>query len=233
MEDTISGQEREHFESVCKRNHKDQSIFFLNAFWPELGGEAENIWKYWLQTLDLDKQAWHALPEAKRPSEEYKESTDLDEFWSHKLLEMNGLTMTVVAFRNEFKKIDINFDKRMGLVEFLLYKYQQNVKVLLARPQGTNELLVKAQKALEEVNEEIHKIETKRLALEKAAAGEGIKAKTAAADLAALCSADQTELNKKLVTAEASVRRARKAPGDAPQGQLWWLEREIAEAKKI
>jgi len=228
---TISEQEKELFDHVCKKTHKDQAVFFLNAFWPELSKEADVIYGYWQQTLSLDKQSWNALPEGKR-SENYTEAKDLDEFWSHKLLEMNGLTMTVIAFRNEFKKIDINFDKRMGMVEFLLYKYQQSVKVLLERPQGTNELLVKAQLALDEVNTEINRIETEKAMLEKQADGEGVKARTAKAALAALLSADQTVLNKKLMTAEAAVRKARKAPGDSPQGQLWWLEREIEEAKK-
>uniref|UniRef100_A0A6B2LGZ7 Calcium-regulated actin-bundling protein C-terminal domain-containing protein n=1 Tax=Arcella intermedia TaxID=1963864 RepID=A0A6B2LGZ7_9EUKA len=203
----------------------------MNAFWPELSAEADQIFKYWQQILVLDKEAWKALPEGKKP-EVYAETHDLDEFWSHRLLEQNGLTMTVIAFRNEFKQIDLNFDKRMGMVEFLLYKYKQSVKVMLTRPQGTNELLVRAQKALDEVNAEINRIETEKSALEKAAEGDGVKARTAKASLAALLSADQTELNKKLMTAEAAVRKAQKAPGDSPQGQLWWLSREIEEAKK-
>jgi len=229
--ETINDSEKEQFDDVCKKTHKNQAVFFLNAFWPELSGEANNIFKFWQQTIVLDKQMWNALPEGKR-AETYAETKDLDEFWSHKLLEMNGLTMTVIEFRNEFKKIDINFDKRMGMAEFLLYKYQQSVKVLLSRPQGTNELLVKAQKALDDVSAEISRIETEKSTLEKLAEGEGVKARTAKASLAALLSADQTELNKKLMTAEAAVRKARKAPGDSPQGQLWWLEREIEEAKK-
>jgi len=227
----LSAADKENFDQVTKRSHRDQAVFFLNAFWPELSSEAEKIFKYWQQIIELDKQMWHTLPEGKR-SDTYAPVPDLDEFFSHKFLEVNGQTLTVIAFRQEFSKIDINFDKRMGLVEFLLYNYKQNVKVLLERPQGTNELLVKAQKALDDVNAEIQKIEKEKTALEKDAAGDGVKARAAAASLAALCSRDQTDLNKKVLTAEAAVRRARKEPGNSPQGQLWWLEREIMEAKK-
>jgi len=132
--------------------------------------------------------------------------------------------MSVVEFRAEFKKIDVNFDKKVSMVEFCLYWFDQGVKVLLERPQGTNEELEKAQKALDFANTEIQRIEKEKSRLEKLAEGSSVKANSAKAELAALLSAPTTELNKSLLTAEAAVRKARKNPsGDTPMGQSWWL----------
>jgi len=78
---------------------------------------------------------FNALPESKK-TDGYVELTSLDEFWSHKFLESIGKTLTAVQFRTEFRAIDINSDKRMGFVEFLVWEYKVDVKSLLQRPQG-------------------------------------------------------------------------------------------------
>jgi len=81
--------------------------------------------------------------------------------------------MTAITFRNEFRKIDVNFDKRMAMAEFLLFEYHQDVSVLLARPQGSNqEELDAAQKKLEAVQTALvdmnHQLELQTAALEQA-----------------------------------------------------------------
>lgn len=50
--------EVEKFKAVTKLTYFEQAKFFLNAFWNEYQGEAENIWKYaWkFVELDLDKK---------------------------------------------------------------------------------------------------------------------------------------------------------------------------------
>jgi len=107
------------------------------------------------------------------------------------------------------------------------------VDELLKRPQGTNEELVKAQAALAVVQEEIKKIERKKQILEEKIAGsEGVKKNTAKNELEQLLNADPTDLNRAVVTAEAQVRKAQKLKGDQPQGALWWVGRELEEAKK-
>jgi len=233
---TITEQEKQYFDEVTLRSFKDQAVFFLNAYWPEHGDDAEQIWLFVQKFRDLDKDYYQALPEGKKVAERgegFKEGKNLDEFWSHKLLESFGKPMSVVAFREEFKKIDVNFDKRMSVVELGLYWHNKRAKELLARPQGTNEELERAQKALDSAQAEIERIEKERERLEKLADGSGVKANSAKAELAALLSAPTTELNKSLLTAEASVRKARKNPsGTTPMGQAWWIEREVIEMKK-
>eukprot|EP01102_Stenamoeba_stenopodia_P001804 TRINITY_DN1163_c0_g1_i1.p1 TRINITY_DN1163_c0_g1~~TRINITY_DN1163_c0_g1_i1.p1 ORF type:complete len:240 (-),score=89.43 TRINITY_DN1163_c0_g1_i1:131-814(-) len=207
------------FKEVVAKRWSDQAKFFLNAYWAEHGKEAENIWTWTQKLISLD-------------SAKGKEGSDLDEFWSHKFMETLGEPLTVIQMREQFREIDLDFNKRMSLIEFLVYKFRVSVKELLARPQGTNEDLVKAQRALEEVQNEIEKIEKKKAELEAKSAGGGVKAMQAKNELQQLLTQDPTDLNRALLTAEAAVRKAQKLGGVAAQGALWWVDRELIEAKK-
>jgi len=155
MSDLNDAQKAE-FESLVGKNYKEQAVSFLNAFWNEVGTKAEEIFKHWQTMIELDKQQHNALPPAKKP-ETYSQGKDLDEFWSHKFLETIGKTMTAVEFRQEFKKIDSNVDKKMGMIEFLLWEYKQSPKELVTRPQGTADpealkAITEAQKLLDDVS---------------------------------------------------------------------------------
>jgi len=193
--------------------------FFLNAFWVECGNEAEKIWQWCQKFQEYDQVNG-------------KEGNDLDEFWSHKYLETVGETMTVIQMREVLKEIDLDNNRRISLLEYCLYKFKQTIKELLKRPQGMNEELAKAQQALAAVQAEIEKIEKKKSELEAASRGGGVKAMQAKNELSQLLVADNTELNKAMLTAEAAVRKAQKLGGLAAQGALFWIERDLQEAKK-
>lgn len=123
-----------------------------------------------MKMKDLDKQQFSANVSAGKASGEWQEGCLLDEFWSHKFLECIGKALSIVEFRNEFKKIDQNFDKQMGMVEFLVWWYKLSISELLARPQGgASEELEKAQQLFREVEESFKKAQT---ALDKASAAE-------------------------------------------------------------
>ncbi|EAL46941.1 TolA family protein, putative [Entamoeba histolytica HM-1:IMSS-B] len=209
------------FKDVTNKNYKDQAIFFLNAFWAEAGKDAENIWRLYFLVTELDV-------------ENGANGSKLDEFGAHRFFEKEGIPFSVQEMRQKLNVSDPKF-KKIAFIEFLLYKYNQTIKELMARPQGTNEALIKAQKAMEDVQNEIQKIEDKKKDLEKKAAqGTGVAAMRANNELQQLLSGDKTELNRALLTAEASVRKAQKSGGDgeSPAGALWWLARELEEAKK-
>jgi len=208
-----------YFKDVVSRKYSAQAVFWLNAYWLEHGKDAEKVWGYVQLFIKLD-------------TAKGKDGCDVDEFWSHKFLESLGDTLTVVAMREVFREIDLDFNKRMSLIEYLVFKYKVSVKELLARPQGTNEDLVKAQQALEKVQEEIAKIEKKKAELEEKAKAPGVKGMQGKNELQQLLTADPTELNRAVLTAEAAVRKAQKLGGVAAQGALWWVERELEEAKK-
>jgi len=74
-------------------------------------------------------------------------------------------------------------------------------------------------------------MKTKKKELEEKAAGTGVKANAAGNELQQLLCGDQTALNRAVLTAEAAVRKCQKLGGSA-MGSLWWLDRELEEAKK-
>lgn len=121
----------------------------------------------------------------------------------------------MVRLRELLRDLGLDRKKRMSLIEYLVVKYRVTIRELISRPQGTNVELARAQQALAAAQEEINKIETRKAQLEAAANGAGIKAMQAKNELAQLLSADPTDLNRALLTAEAAVRKAQKLGGEA------------------
>jgi len=208
----------EQFSVEGKKNYRHQAIFFLNAFWTECKDDAEKIWDFMRRFQRLDTKG--------------EDGCELDEFYAHKFLENLGETMTALEMRNALRTIDVNNDNQMCLLEYLIYRFHQAVDELMARPQGINEEVEKAQAALEAVQAEINTIEKQKSELEARVNLGGVKGNTAKQELFKLLNNDPTELNRKILTAEAALRKAQKSEGTIPQGQVWMLNRELEEAKK-
>jgi len=172
------------FADLINRTYKDQAIFFLNAFWPEVGNQAEDVWRRHTKMVELDLQKG-------------ADGNDLDEFNAHRFLEFFEETKTVVGLREILREHGLDRKKRMSFIEYLLVKYGQHVRELLSRPQeivgGGNagnrppsEEMLKATQALAAVKEEINKIEREKAALEAASQGTGVKAMVCILSLAKL-----------------------------------------------
>jgi chromosome segregation ATPase len=202
-----------------KKTYKQQAQFFLNAFWPEHKEHAEDCYVYVNKFSELD-------------AKQHEDGVSLDEFESARFLESFGQAMTVLERRAALKEIDVDTDNKMSFLEYAVWKYKASIDELMARPQGTNEELEQAQAALTEVQKEIRKIEDKKASLEEKAKGDGVKAKSAKNELEQLLAADQMPLRKKVISAEAAVRIAQKKGNQQAQGALWWINRELEEAKK-
>eukprot|EP01083_Nonionella_stella_P026081 71808_1 len=211
--------EMKQFTDITSKRYKDQGIFFLNAYWDEFEGQAEKIWDYVQSMQELD-------------AEDGAEGSDLQEIYASRFLEKTEGAMTVMSFRNKMRAIDLDYNRRMALIEFLVFNYEKPIPDLLSKPQGMNETLLKAQRALEAVQNEIATLKAKEADLRKKSSGTGVRATTAKQELNAFLSADKTELNRAFLTAEAAVRAAKKLGGDVAQGFVWYLERELTEAKK-
>jgi len=148
----MNDKQKQKFSDVMKHTHAVQCQYFLNAFWPEMKDKCEAVWNFWIKMKDMDRQQFNALSAAGKSTGEYTEGSLLDEFWSHKFLETIGKTMTIVDFRNEFKIIDQNSDKQMGMIEILIWEFKFTVAELMSRPQGgASEELERAQEMLREV----------------------------------------------------------------------------------
>jgi chromosome segregation ATPase len=102
----------------------DQAKWYLNGFWADGGeAEAENIWKYTAKFIELDTKS-------------KKAGCELDEFMAHKFLESLGETLTVLALRDKLRKIDLDANGRMALLEYLCFRYSKPVSAAVNNPQG-------------------------------------------------------------------------------------------------
>jgi len=122
------------WSEIVSKKYSDQAIWFMNGFWAEVEPQAESIWK-WVELfseLDQDKKG---------------DGCELDEFWSHKFLESLGQTMTVIEMREKFRTIDVDFNKRMSLTEFLAYHFKKSIQDVIDAPQGDNQEEIEAAQA--------------------------------------------------------------------------------------
>eukprot|EP00727_Mastigamoeba_balamuthi_P012428 m51a1_g7808 hypothetical protein (284) ;mRNA; f:84652-86062 len=110
------------WEEIGRKCYAAQSKWVLNGFWDQLQGEAENVW-LWAQvfaSFDENKANGH----------------DLDEFWSHKFLESLGQSMTVIEMREKFRQIDADFNKRISMIEWLIFRFNLKIVDVINAPQG-------------------------------------------------------------------------------------------------
>lgn len=70
------------FTLLTRKPYIEQAHWFMNGFWQEVEFDAESIWKVVHKFIELDPKK--------------KEGNELDEFWSHKFLESQGETLTVI-----------------------------------------------------------------------------------------------------------------------------------------
>jgi len=130
----VTAAQQAGWNEIVTKKYSDQAIWFMNGFWSEVQPHAEEIWK-WVELfseLDQDKKA---------------DGCELDEFWSHKFLESLGQTMTVIEMREKFRTIDVDFNKRMSLTEYLAYHFKKSIQEVIDAPQGDNQEEIEAAQA--------------------------------------------------------------------------------------
>jgi hypothetical protein len=228
----------EYFCEVGKRTFSDQACFFLNAFWEELGDQAEVIYTVLFEVMKIADRRWRNIQYIHL----YEEGNDLDfdmtlyffeqvvKFfeddknakWAKDFPKAVPVMMTSVHRKKEIReRVDVNFDGRVSFLEFLLYQYNCSPKQLMERSvdRGTvNVELEKAKAALAEVNRRIREYETEKARLEDLAnSGSGFKALGAKNQLAQLLSGPLAEqLRAALIKAEAAVRIVARQQGIDP-----------------
>ena len=146
------------WEEISRMCFKDQAIWALNGFWDVLEKDAEQVWT-WVQKMGELEQDKHA------------DGCDLDEFWSHKFLETLGETMTVIEMRERFRKIDADFNKRMSMLEYIMYRYNIEPHAMVTAPQGGDqEQINKAQAMVDSAQSAVDAMNTALDAAKKAVA---------------------------------------------------------------
>lgn len=142
--------EKSQFQKLTSMNYIEQSKWFLNGFWDQgAKDECENVWKCTQKFIELDEK-------------KKKEGNELDEFCSHKFLESLGETLTVLQLRDKLKKIDMDANGRMALLEYLAFKYSKTVRQVIDAPQGTakKEELDEAQQKLQACTDAYAEVQT-------------------------------------------------------------------------
>jgi len=198
----------DQFKEFTGMTYAKQAQAVMNAYWDEIEGDAELLWDFTHQffALDIDKG---------------KEGSDLDEFNAHRFLEKLGETKTVKQMRDELKEIDMDFNKRMALVEYLLWRYKKTVTDFVSRPQGgvDPEELAEAQRLVEEVQ---------RALMQAQAAAEEARQREAEAKAAAEEARERAEEAR--AAAEEARERAEEARAAAEEAKA--REDEAIEKEK-
>jgi len=114
-------------KALCSRTYKEQSIWFLNAYWHKIENEAENFWKNAskMASLDLQKGAT---------------GNEVDEMNMHRFLEFFKETMTVAEMRDNLRStgaVTGNI-KLFPITFYYLFKFKVDWHQLVNASQGDN-----------------------------------------------------------------------------------------------
>lgn len=183
--------DNEKLDALGATNYKQQAIWFLNAFWDNISGQAEDIWKYThkYEDLDIEKRA---------------DGNGLDELNAHRFLEFFKDTHTVQELRQKLRETGAiapnQRPKLVPIIHFLLFKFGVDYHTLVNASQGDN-------------SKEI--AEAERLLAEVSAAFEEAD-RTAKAAAAALAEAKATEAEATSREAAAKKAEAEAIEQEAP-----------------
>lgn len=149
---------KQQFNELTSRTYAGQAKWFLNGFWSEHEKDAEAIWDLVNSAIKIDHRKG-------------KEGNELDEFEAHRFLESLGETLTVQDMRAKLREIDIDFNKRMALIEYLIFRFKKGVVAVITAPQGggkNREKLEAAQRLVDSANQALEEM-TRLLEAEKQA----------------------------------------------------------------
>jgi hypothetical protein len=225
---------KEFSQTGRQLNFKKQAIFFLNAYWKEHGQkECEHCWrciKGYINEKKVPIPGMETLEEKKG-----EDGCALDEFKAHIFLQNHDQPQTAVELRQALKEIDVDTDKQMSFLEYVVWKYKLDIDDFMSRPQGVSKALEEAETKLNEIGKQIVKMKKYQKSIadkEKDADKLTDKQKMAIdADKKSLEEAEKF-LVQALDFAEKKLKAAAKATDVTAQGKEWWLNREFQEAAK-
>jgi hypothetical protein len=124
-------------EITSTQSVDEQAMTFLRAFVGDFQGKFEEV-------LVIGEQF-------KSYGTKGAKLVELDEFQAHRFLEARGETKTVKDMREELKTIDLDFNKKVAFIEYLLFRYKKTLRDLFtAKPNAA--ALAKLEKAVAQVN---------------------------------------------------------------------------------
>jgi len=231
-----------HFNHVCSLPFSQQAVSFLNAYWPEIHDQADFIfcvaWEV-IKYADMHYQGISLIYLYEEGKEldfniglyfyeqlcKFVETPKNAQWTAPQFARSQPEMMTAIKRKQELReKVDVNFDGKIGFLEYLLYQYRDvaNPADFCQRSMGNSEEhpeIRKARLALEEVNKRIRAYEAEKARLEAESQQPGVRGLKAKNELAQLDSSPLWEqLNAALITAEAAVRIATRKFGGGGSG---------------
>jgi hypothetical protein len=230
----------EFFNDVARKPFSEQAAMFLNAYWEEVGDQAEFIFSVAWEVVKATEMRFKNVQYVHL----YQEGFDLDfneglyfyeqlvkfcddpankQWTDENFAKSQPEMMTSIKRKQALReKVDANADGRISFLEHLLYQYRDyaDPALFVGRVMSHEEHpeIVKARNALAEVTARIKAYEAEKARLENEAenGSSNVKKLQAKNLLAQLDSSPLwEELNKALITAEAAVRIASKKFGGA------------------
>jgi len=240
----LSGSDDEKLKELVAKTHKEQAIWFLNAFWNKasMNKEAEKIWKYTAKFVELDLQ-------------KHETGNTLDELNAHRFLEAFKDPLTVIEMREALRKTGAippqGKPKDFPLTHFLLATFKTDWHALVNASQGDNaEEIARCQRLMKEIQDSIPELQKAEAEARAAAAeqkkqqkiyddktqelqrksseGGMVNQNKAKAELAQHLAQDPLPLSRAKITAEAAAKKAEKAVTNA-RAKVEEIEKQLKE----
>jgi len=216
----IDEKDRKVWEKIVADTIDEQANAFLKAFVEEFSGTKFE------EVLDIGQQ-FKKYTNPKSP--------ELDEKDALLFLEKRGETLTATKLRELLKEIDVDNNNKVSFLEYCLFKWGKKPATFfieLAKPKKGGEALMKAIEEYRKILAAKEARAAKMADLEKQSQGEGVKAKTAAAQLAQMKSEDQLAMNKAEITAGAKKRYHEKNAVDPYEEEKKRMEADKKKKRK-
>jgi len=204
------------FKEAVAKPIDEQAKIFLRAFVTDFQGKFE-------QVLDLVEEFRGYVTKGG--------DGQLDEHQTHIFLEKKGEAATVVEFREKMKQIDIDFNKKVSVLEYLLFRYKKSTKELFeARPNAALiKMLEEAIEKYQAVFRERKEREDKIAQLEAVVAHGGPGSPKAKAELMNLKSHDSAKDGSNEISALAAKLKAKRALANPDEEAKRLQEETFAE----
>jgi len=214
----------EKLKNLQEKTISEQAKFFLQAFVMEFAGTFEVV----LTMVDEFKVYAKGA-----------EDGQLDEIQAHHYLEKRGETHTAIEFREKMRQIDLDFNKRISITEWLVFKYNKTLKGLFTPP-PTGTVDPKFLRALNDAidkHEAVHKAkqekESKIAELEQTVKAGGPGAARARVELMGLKGEDPAKHGASAIDAIAAKMKAqRELKAAKPVDPFEEEQKRLAEEKK-
>jgi len=240
-------EQREKFAELCKQPIEDQQEFFLKSFIFALGDD----WKDVPRLGGIFRKYVHEAGEGKE---------DLNEVQASDFLQKNGLTRTAIQRKNELNDIDLDQNKRISFIEYMLLHF----KVMILREYfkrkdqtptmkldnetsavgltGVGALLLdelfelpiglppELVEAIEKFTATVKSKENRLKELREKASQGGVKGMAAQNEIVQMEKEDKTDLNRLELTLNAAKKKAAKNTGE--QALLEKKKKEEEEEKQ-